>query len=261
MQIKAKLGVITLSENGKLSVLTVTFGAIILITLFLIVYNNLPEEELPPEPTSFDNVICPTTFRELTSTFEELNMIIREKSWVKSRTHYVYEGREAIDGEEADRLIIYQKLSTYPGIITSEETFTVWFDSRLNVIKGEDEEQGELPVEHVSSSAHGSLNTILSLFKEVEPWLDNNSIANSAEEPEITIGHMENDEEAFADLGAPVYRVDIVRVEEGEIYDAIYRKVLYIADYGDYQVVVGLEIPSVVGLPAHYWLVEHFIFR
>ena len=50
----------------------------------------------------------------------------------------------------------------------------------------------------------------------------------------------------------------MVRVEKGEIYDAYYEHALYVADYGDYQVVVGKEYPSVVGLPAHYYLVEHF---
>lgn len=249
-------------ENITNLVLAVTFGSIILITVgCLTVHSNLTRKDLPPAPTSFDNVICPTTFREFVSIFEELNLIIRENRWVLSRTHYVYEGREVIDGEEADRLYLYQKLSTYPGILTSEEVFTVWFDSRINVIKGEDEEHGEAPVQHVSYSAHGSLNTMLALFKEVKPWLDNNSIANSEEEPKITIGHMENDEEAFADLKVPVYRVEIVRVEKGEIYDATYKHAIYIADYGDFQVVVGREIPSVVGLPAHYWLVEHLKLR
>jgi len=190
-----------------------------------------------------------------------LNLIIRENSWAQSRTHYVYEGIVVIDSEDADRLYLYQKLSTYPGIISSEEIFTVWFDQARYWIKGEEEEHGEAPAELVSSFASGTVFTLMTLFKEAKPWIDGNSIANSAEEPEITIGHMENDEEALADLGAPVYRVDIVRVEEGEIYDATYRNVLYIADYGDCQVVVGLEIPFAAGLPALYLLVEHFIFQ
>lgn len=242
-----------MSKNSTNSVLAVIFGTIILITVGLIVINNLTSEDLPPAPTSFNNVICPTTFSELTSTFEELNLIIRENREVKSITHYNYEGREVIGDEEVDRLYLYQKLIVYPGVNTSEEAFTVWFDSRINVIKGEDEEHGEAPVELVSSFAHGAVNTILTLFKEAKPWLDNNSIANSEEEPKITIGYMENDEEAFADLGAPVYRVEVV--------DGDFEHVLYIADYGNYQVVVGKEYPSVVRLPAHYYLVEHFKLR
>ncbi len=187
-----------------------------------------------PEDVSLtENLIIPATFQEILGLFQEVHQIYLSAGEEVSYTSYTFEGTEAVNGTETELVEFYARHAD-----EDETKAKVWFDAEGSIVQykleaeGFPEEYGEMMVENLAVS--------FLFFHDFLPNVDQtvlDVITGEAENSRYSL--LDSRNVRFGDLEVTVYRIGAWAGFEGEENPATE---FDIADFGDFQTIVSLEL-------------------
>ncbi len=187
-----------------------------------------------PENASLtENLIIPATFQEILGLFQEVHQIYLDAGEEVSYTSYTFEGTEAVNGTETEIVEFYAKHAD-----EDETKAKVWFDAEGNIVQyeleaeGFPEEYGEMMVENLTVS--------FLFFHDFLPNVDRtvlDIITGEAENSRYSLLYSRN--ERFGDLEVTVYSIG---EWHGFVGEETPSTKFDIADFGDFQTIVSLEL-------------------
>ncbi len=187
-----------------------------------------------PEDVSLtENLIIPATFQEILGLFQEVHQIYLSAGEEVSYTSYTFEGTEAVNGTETELVEFYAKHAE-----EDEIKAKVWFDVEGNIVQyeleaeGFPEEYGEMMVENLTVS--------FLFFHDFHPNVDQtvlDVITGEAENSRYSL--LDSRNERFGDMDVAVYSIGEWR---GFVGEETKSTIFDIADFGDFQTIVSLEL-------------------
>ncbi len=162
-----------------------------------------------------ENLIIPADFRAVIDNFKEIHVTFYLEDVKFYSQRYIYETGEEISSIQTDRV------SLSFGEEDDEVIVTVWFDNAGNIIEAEVTKAAH-PVNDVEVLISVMMEGLMLLFK-VDKYLE-----KTGQPDDAIIGDMKASVYCFETAKKPGKGIEVIR--------------LYVADFGQFQTIVGREV-------------------
>jgi len=184
-----------------------------------------------------ENLLIPATFQEMLDQFQEVHQIIMYAGEDVSYSSYAYEGTEEVNGIETDLVELYTKHAD-----EGETTAKAWFDTEGNIVQYEldaeefADEHGEELIEGIAGS--------FAFFRGFLPDIDDQAVFGVITgEEDSRYSLLGSRYKRFGDMEVAVYSIGVWHGFEGEEKPST---IFDIADFGDFQTIVSLELGEAI---------------
>ncbi len=163
-----------------------------------------------------ENLIIPADFRAVIDNFKKIHVTFYLEGAKSSSQQYIYEASEEISSIKTDRVSL-----SFGGEEDDEVVVTVWFDNAGNIIETE-VTKAVHPVDDVEFLVSVMMEGLMLLFK-VDKYLE-----KTGKPEDAIIGDMKASVHCFETAKSPGKGIEVIR--------------LYVADFGQFQTIVGREV-------------------
>ena len=185
-----------------------------------------------------ENLIMPATFQEMLGLFQEVHQIYFSAGEETSYVRFIYEGTEEVSGIETELVNFYSK-----HVIEGESRAKAWYDAEGNIVQYDleddefPEEYGEIIVENLAVS--------FTFFHDFLPFIDDQAIFDviKGEEEDSQYSLLGSRTERFGGMDVAVYSIGDWHGFVGEEAPST---IFDIADFGDFQTIVSLELGEAI---------------